>query len=70
MLVNSKAGRTYYVAIAVNNFREPRAYLIDHIDWATYCGDKSKHPLYQGDIVEYAMEQKVLGTIERVNEDE
>ena len=68
VLANSKAGREYYIAIAVNNFRDPRAYLIDYIDWASYCGDKSKHPLYRGDIAEHAMEQKFLGTIERVNE--
>ena len=68
VLVNSKAGREYYIAIAVNNFRDPRAYLIDHIDWASYCGDKSKHPLYRGDVAEYAMEQKSLGVIERTNQ--
>ncbi len=68
VLVNSKSGREYYIAIAVNNFRDPRAYLIDYIDWASYCGDKSKHPLYRGDIPEYAEEHKQLGTIERVNE--
>ena len=68
VLANSKAGREYYIAIAVNNFRDPRAYLIDYIDWASYCGDKSEHLLYRGDIVEHAMEQKFLGTVERVNE--
>jgi len=65
IVVNSKTGREYYIAIAVNNFREPRAYLIDHIDWASYTG--GSHPLYQGDIPEHAVEQKILGTVERVN---
>ena len=66
VLANSKAGREYYIAIAVNNFRDPRAYLIDYIDWASYTG--GTHPLYKGDIPEYAEEHKQLGTIERVNE--
>lgn len=68
VLVNSKTGREYYVAISVNSFREPRAYLIDYIEWSTYCGDSSKHPLYRGEIPEYAAEQKKLKTFERVNQ--
>jgi len=66
VLVNTKTGREYYVAIAIGSNRNPYAYLIDYIDWASFC--ESKHPLYQGDIPEIARKYRELGTVERVND--
>ncbi len=68
VLVNTKAGREYYVAIAIGSNRDPYAYLTDYIDWKDYCS--SEHPLYRGDIPEIAAEHRELGTVERVNENE
>lgn len=65
VLVNSKQ-HEYYIAVAVDMFRDPRAYLIDYIDWASYTG--GTHPLYKGDMPEHAAEHKNLGTVERVGQ--
>lgn len=67
VLVNTKTGREYYVAIAIGQNRTPYAYLIDYIDWKDYC--ESDHPLYRGDIPEIAERHRLLETVERVNED-
>lgn len=67
IMVQTKTGREYYVAIAIGWNREPHAYLIDYIDWKDFC--ESEHPLYQGDIPEIAKKHRELGTVERVNED-
>lgn len=66
VLVNTKTGREYYVAIAIGFNRDPYAYLIDYIDWKDYC--ESEHPLYRGDIPDVARKHKLLETVERVNE--
>ncbi len=64
VLVNSKSGQEYYIAVVVDMFRGPRSYLIDYIDWSSYTG--GTHPLYKGDIPEHAEEHKQLETVERV----
>ncbi len=66
-LVNTKAGREYYVAIAIGQNRDPYAYLTDYIDWKDFC--ESKHPLYQGYIPDRARKHRELGTVERVNDE-
>jgi hypothetical protein len=61
----SKTGRVYHVAIAISNFRPPRTYMINYIDWKTYTGGNRK--LYRGDCPAFAEEQKKLGAIQVVN---
>ena len=64
--VLSRAGKTYYIAITLDNFRKPRAYLIDYIDWKTYCGGDSEHKLYRGDTHNVAVYNKFNEVFERV----
>ncbi len=64
--VNSITGRVYHVAIAISNFRPPRAYMIKYIDWKSYTG--GNHALYCGDDPAFAEEQRELETIQKVNE--
>ena len=64
--INSKTGRVYHIAVAVNSFKPPRAYMINYIDWKSYTG--GSHPLYRGDDPAFAEEQRELGTLQTVNE--
>ena len=68
VMVQTKTGREYYVAIAIGSHRDPYAYLIDYIDWRDYCS--SNHPLYKGDIPDTAAKHQELGTVERVNDEQ
>ena len=63
---NSRTGRVYHVAVVISNFREPRAFMINYIDWKSYTG--GSHALYRGDDPAFAEEQRELGTLQVVNE--
>ena len=65
----SLAGRLYHVAIAVDNFRSLRTFLIDYIDWGHYVGTDSNHELYRGDVPTFAFHQKTCNVFERLKND-
>lgn len=64
--VVSQAGKTYHMAIAVDDFKPPRTFIIDYIDWGHYCGTESKHELYCGELLEFARHQKLCNVFERL----
>lgn len=64
--VTSKADRVYHIAIAIDNFKPPRCFLIDYIDWGHYCGI-DKHNLYRGELPEFAKHQKLCNVFEGVD---
>ena len=63
---NSKTGRVYHVAVAISSFGQPRAFMINYIDWTCYTG--GFHALYRGDDPAFAEEQRELETLQTVNE--
>jgi hypothetical protein len=65
--VVSKAEKVYHIAITVDDFRDSRTYVVDYIDWKTYCGMESKHELYRGDVPEFARHQKLCNVFERLD---
>ncbi len=62
----SRAGHTYYMAVVVSVLKPPRTYLIDYIDWATYCGTNSENELYRGDVRSSAIHNKFNKVFERL----
>ncbi len=68
LTVRSQAQRLYVIAIAVDKFGPPRAYLPDYVDWKTYNGIGCENRLYQGDMPCFGMHQKLNSVFERVNQ--
>ncbi len=63
----SKADKAYHIAIAVDDFKPPRTFIIDHIDWGHYVGVDSRHELYCGELPGFARHQKLCNIFERLD---
>ncbi len=61
--VVSVTNRVYHIAITVDDFRPPRTFVINHIDWGHYCGMDSGPGLYRGDVPEFARHQKLCNIL-------
>lgn len=66
--VLSRAERAYHIAIAMSVLRPPRTYLVDYIDWGTYCGEDSENELYRGDMRSFSIHQKTNKVFERLDQ--
>ena len=64
--VVSKADKVYHIAITVDDYKPSRTYVVDYIDWKTYCGMDSKHELYCGEVPAFARLQKSCNVFERL----
>ncbi len=64
----SVTGRVYHIAITVDDFRPPRTFIINYIDWGHYCGVGSKHELYCGELPAFARHQKLCNVFERLGQ--
>lgn len=60
----SITNRVYHVAVTMDDFRDPRTFLIGYIDWGHYVGMDSKHELYRGELPEFARHQKLCNVLE------